>query len=95
MIRSTLHIPRHAIAAALLLGTALGGCSGSDAKQAERLAEINAAALRAEKAADRAEAAAKADRAGSSQVFAEDAEPAELPDEPAPADAGEPAGGEP
>ncbi len=35
----------------------LGGCSDRNANSAERLAEINAAADRAEKAADRAEAA--------------------------------------
>lgn len=44
------------LAAALGAGF-LGGCSGRDADSAERVAEINAAADRAEKAAERAEAA--------------------------------------
>jgi len=48
------------IAASLLLGSALllGGCSGRDTSAAEKVAQINAAAERAEKAALRAEAAA-------------------------------------
>ena len=41
-----------AVAAGLLTG-----CDGRDAESAERIAEMNAAAVRAEKAAERAEAA--------------------------------------
>jgi hypothetical protein len=46
----------------VLLGTAivvlmLGGCSGRDAEGSEKLAAINAATARAEKAAERAETA--------------------------------------
>lgn len=44
------------LVAALSVGL-LGGCSGRDADSAERVAEINAATERAEKAAERAEAA--------------------------------------
>lgn len=43
--------------AVALAATLLAGCSGRDADSAERLAEINAAADRAEQAALRAEAA--------------------------------------
>lgn len=47
----------------------LGGCSGRDTASSEQLAEINAAAARAEKAAERAEAAAaKASKAGQATV---------------------------
>ena len=50
----------------LMLGICLlSGCSGRDPDSAEHLAEINAAAARAEKAAERAEAAvAKLQQAG-------------------------------
>lgn len=58
----------------VVLAALLAGCSGRDADSAERLAEINAAALRAEKAADRAEAAAKKiEQAGQPMVV--DADP--------------------
>ncbi len=43
--------------AAALAAALLAGCSGRDEDSAERLAEINAAAARAEQAAQRAEAA--------------------------------------
>ena len=46
-----------AMLAAVLAAGLLGGCSGRDANSEERVAEINAAAARAEKAAERAEAA--------------------------------------
>lgn len=83
-------------AAALLLGAAmaLGACSGPDAKEAERIAEMNAAVQRAEKAAERAEAAAKAAGANSAPVFAEEPEPVEPAADAAPAELVEgPAGG--
>jgi len=46
------------LAAVALAAAVLGGCSGRDASGAEKIAEINAAADRAEKAATRAEEAA-------------------------------------
>lgn len=71
------------LAAALGAGL-LGGCSGRDADSAERVAEINAAAARAEKAAERAEAAvAKLQNAKSPvpqyEPEAEDPNPQEAP----------------
>jgi len=74
--------------AAALAAALLAGCSGRDTDSAERLAEINAAAARAEQAAERAEAAAaKVEKGGQGPV--EEVEPAvEEPggDEPAAAD---------
>ncbi len=71
-----------ALAASCLGMSLLAGCSGRDTASAERLAEMNAAASRAEAAADRAEkAAAKLSAAPSpAPTFTEDAE------DPAPAE---------
>lgn len=57
MFRSDLPLIKTGILAVALGAGLLSGCSGRDADSAERVAEINAAADRAEKAADRAEAA--------------------------------------
>lgn len=85
------------LAAALLLGSALmlGGC-GRDTDGAEKLAEINAATLRAEKAAERAEAAAaKVEKAGQPQVIEADPEATEDAEDAAIAAENEPLSTEP
>lgn len=79
-----------ALSAALLLG----GCSDRDA--AEQLAATNAAAARAEQAAQRAEAAAaKLDKAGQSTVVEADPGAAENADDAGLANDDEPASTEP
>lgn len=57
MSGSNFPFPKTGLLAGALCACLLGGCSDRNANSAERLAEINAAADRAEKAADRAEAA--------------------------------------
>jgi hypothetical protein len=84
------------VAAVALGATALlGGCSGRDVAGAEKLAAINAAADRAEKAAVRAEAAAtKIEKAGQTVIEA-DVEPTEDAEDASLADENEPASTEP
>lgn len=71
---------------ALFLGASLiAGCSGRDADSAERLAEINAAAARAEKAAERAEAAlAKIEKVSPARTEYEPQAEDPKPDDPTP-----------
>ncbi len=71
---------------ALILGAGLlAGCSGRDTDSAERLAEINAAAARAEKAAERAEAAvAKLEKASPARIEYEPQAEEPKPDDPTP-----------
>lgn len=67
-----------AAAVALAATALLGGCSGRDTEGAEKLASINAAADRAEKAAVRAEAAAaKLEKLAEPTVIDADAEATE------------------
>jgi hypothetical protein len=85
------------LATTLLLGSALllGGC-GRDTDGAEKLAEMNAAALRAEKAAERAEAAAsKAEKASQPQVIEADPDATEDAEDAAVAAQNEPLSTEP
>lgn len=77
-----------ALAAAGLVLPMLAGCSSRDRAESEKVAAINAAAVRAEAAADRAENAAaklRAARAPTPVVTQEAEEPApdEAPDQPA------------
>lgn len=57
MLRLNLPFPRTGMLAVAVAAGLLTGCAGRDAESAERIAEMNAAAVRAEKAAERAEAA--------------------------------------
>lgn len=83
-------------AAALAVTALLGGCSGRDTAEAEKLAAINAAADRAEKAAVRAEtAAAKLDKAGQPTVIEADPDATEDAEDAALAAENEPASTEP
>jgi hypothetical protein len=85
-----------AAAVALVATALLGGCSGRDVAGAEKLAAINAAAERAEKAAVRAEAAAaKLDKAGEPTVVEADPDATEDADDAALAAENEPASTEP
>ncbi len=88
--------PLAAAATALLATALLGGCSGRDVAGAEKLAAINAAAERAEKAAVRAEAAAaKIEKANQPTVIEADPEATEDAEDAALAAENEPASTEP
>ncbi len=83
-------------AAALAALALLGGCSGRDTAGAEKLAGINAAADRAEKAAVRAEiAAAKVEKANQPTVIEADAEATDDAEDAAVAAENEPLPNEP
>lgn len=85
-----------AAVAALAAVALLGGCSGRDSAGAEKLAAMNAAADRAEKAAVRAEtAAAKIDKAAQPTVIEADVEPTEDAEDAAVAAENEPLSTEP
>ena len=85
-----------AAAAALVATALLGGCSSRDTAGAEKLAAVNAAADRAEKAAVRAEAAAaKIEKAGQSTVIEADPDSTEDAEDAALAAENEPASIEP
>jgi hypothetical protein len=85
-----------AAAIALVATALLGGCSGRDTAGAEKLAEINAAAQRAENAAVRAEKAAeKLEKAGQPTVIEADPDATEDAEDAALATEEEPASTEP
>ncbi len=99
MSRANILFPKSgpmAAAAALIATALLGGCSGRDTDGAEKLAAINAAAERAEKAAVRAEvAAAKLEKVGQPTVVEADPDATEDAEDAALAAENEPASTEP
>lgn len=99
MSRSNILFPKPGpvVAAATLMALALlGGCSGRDTAGAEKLAAVNSAADRAEKAAVRAEAAAaKVEKANQPTVIEADPDSTEDADDAALAAENEPASTEP
>ena len=99
MRRSNILFPKAGpmVTAAALVATALlGGCSGRDTAGSEKLAGINAAAERAEKAALRAEAAAeKVEKATQPTVIEADPDATDDADDAALAAENEPQPNEP
>lgn len=99
MSGSNIHFPKvgpMVSSAALIAVLLLGGCSGRDAAGAEKLAAVNAAADRAEKAAVRAEAAAaKIEKAGQPTVIEADPDATEDAQDAAVAEEDQPQSTEP